>query len=29
MSRTCMGHIMRATVRPCLGHGIGIETRAV
>ncbi|KHG13627.1 hypothetical protein F383_16545 [Gossypium arboreum] len=28
MSRTCIGHIMRASVRPCLGHGIGIETTA-
>ncbi|KHG22446.1 hypothetical protein F383_27764 [Gossypium arboreum] len=28
MSGTCIGHIMRASVRPCLGHGIGIETRA-
>ncbi|KHG06149.1 hypothetical protein F383_16984 [Gossypium arboreum] len=28
MSRTCIGHIMRASVRPCLGRGIGIETRA-
>ncbi|KHG24739.1 hypothetical protein F383_31246 [Gossypium arboreum] len=28
MSGTCIGHIMRANVRPCLGHGIGIETRA-
>ncbi|KHG13296.1 sn-glycerol-3-phosphate-binding periplasmic ugpB [Gossypium arboreum] len=26
MSGTCIGHIMRASVRPCLGHGIGIET---
>ncbi|KHG28411.1 hypothetical protein F383_08549 [Gossypium arboreum] len=26
MSGTCIGHIMRACVRPCLGHGIGIET---
>ncbi|KHG05871.1 hypothetical protein F383_32000 [Gossypium arboreum] len=23
MSRTCIGHMMRASVRPCLGHGIG------
>ncbi|KHG28930.1 Hemicentin-1 [Gossypium arboreum] len=23
MSRTCISHIMRASVRPCLGHGIG------
>ncbi|KHG13157.1 hypothetical protein F383_18094 [Gossypium arboreum] len=28
MSGTCIGHIMRGSVRPCLGHGIGIETRA-
>ncbi|KHG23514.1 hypothetical protein F383_29883 [Gossypium arboreum] len=28
MSRTCIGHIMRASVKPCLGHGIGIETSA-
>ncbi|KHG04697.1 mitochondrial outer membrane iml2 [Gossypium arboreum] len=28
MSGTCIGHIMRASVTPCLGHGIGIETRA-
>ncbi|KHG12076.1 hypothetical protein F383_20524 [Gossypium arboreum] len=28
MSGTCIGHIMRASVRPCLGHDIGIETRA-
>ncbi|KHG00458.1 hypothetical protein F383_19121 [Gossypium arboreum] len=28
MSGTCIGHIMRANVRPFLGHGIGIETRA-
>ncbi|KHF99289.1 Aminomethyltransferase [Gossypium arboreum] len=28
MSGTCIGHIMRASVRPCLGHGIGIGTRA-
>ncbi|KHF99612.1 hypothetical protein F383_18604 [Gossypium arboreum] len=27
MSGTCIGHIMRASIRPCLGHGIGIETR--
>ncbi|KHG16635.1 hypothetical protein F383_06020 [Gossypium arboreum] len=25
MSGTCIGHIMRASVRPCLGHGIGYE----
>ncbi|KHG08996.1 hypothetical protein F383_12478 [Gossypium arboreum] len=25
MSRTCIKHIMRAIVRPCLRHGIGIE----
>ncbi|KHG12093.1 1-deoxy-D-xylulose 5-phosphate reductoisomerase [Gossypium arboreum] len=29
MSGTCIGHIMRANVRPCLGHGIGIETTSV
>ncbi|KHG17099.1 hypothetical protein F383_21084 [Gossypium arboreum] len=28
MSRTSISHIMRASVRPCLGHGIDIETRA-
>ncbi|KHG18871.1 UvrABC system C [Gossypium arboreum] len=28
MSRTCTNHIMGANVRPCLGHGIGIEMRA-
>ncbi|KHG05981.1 hypothetical protein F383_32870 [Gossypium arboreum] len=28
MSGTCIGHIMRASVRPCLGHGIDIETSA-
>ncbi|KHG13323.1 Peptidyl-prolyl cis-trans isomerase FKBP10 [Gossypium arboreum] len=28
MSGTCIGHIMRASVRPCLGHGICIETSA-
>ncbi|KHG24092.1 hypothetical protein F383_30404 [Gossypium arboreum] len=28
MSGTCIGHIIRASVRPCLGHGISIETRA-
>ncbi|KHG09270.1 Protein HIRA [Gossypium arboreum] len=28
MSGTCIGHVMRASVRPCLGHGIGIETTA-
>ncbi|KHG14277.1 UvrABC system C [Gossypium arboreum] len=28
MSGTCIDHIMRASVRPCLRHGIGIETRA-
>ncbi|KHG27728.1 Peptidyl-prolyl cis-trans isomerase FKBP10 [Gossypium arboreum] len=28
MSGTCIGCIMRASVRPCLGYGIGIETRA-
>ncbi|KHG26535.1 hypothetical protein F383_08034 [Gossypium arboreum] len=28
MSGTCIGHIMRASVRPCLVHGIGIKTRA-
>ncbi|KHG12715.1 hypothetical protein F383_16723 [Gossypium arboreum] len=26
MSGTCIRHIMRASVKPCLGHGIGIET---
>ncbi|KHG16769.1 hypothetical protein F383_21460 [Gossypium arboreum] len=25
---TCIDHIMRASVRACLGHGIGIKTRA-
>ncbi|KHF99514.1 hypothetical protein F383_38461 [Gossypium arboreum] len=25
MFGTCIGHIMRASVRPCLRHGIGIE----
>ncbi|KHG29316.1 hypothetical protein F383_35722 [Gossypium arboreum] len=29
MSGTCINHIMRASVRPCLGHGIGIETISV
>ncbi|KHG20011.1 hypothetical protein F383_23951 [Gossypium arboreum] len=29
MSGTCIGHIMRASVRPCLRHGIDIETRAI
>ncbi|KHG04628.1 hypothetical protein F383_28885 [Gossypium arboreum] len=28
MSGTCIGHIMRANVRPCLGLGISIETKA-
>ncbi|KHG27898.1 hypothetical protein F383_10917 [Gossypium arboreum] len=28
MSGTCIGHIMRASVRPCLGHSISIETSA-
>ncbi|KHG05892.1 GREB1-like protein [Gossypium arboreum] len=28
MSWTCFGHIMRASVRPCLGHDIYIQTRA-
>ncbi|KHF98218.1 hypothetical protein F383_37487 [Gossypium arboreum] len=28
MSGTCIGHIMRASVRPCLGHGIGHIMRA-
>ncbi|KHG07555.1 Pre-mRNA-processing factor 40 A [Gossypium arboreum] len=28
MSGTCISHIMRASVRPCLGHGIGTETGA-
>ncbi|KHF97636.1 hypothetical protein F383_37007 [Gossypium arboreum] len=28
MSGTCIGHIMRASVRPCMGHSIGIETSA-
>ncbi|KHG03035.1 hypothetical protein F383_26479 [Gossypium arboreum] len=28
MSGTWIGHIMRANVRPCLGHGIGIKTSA-
>ncbi|KHG21239.1 hypothetical protein F383_27139 [Gossypium arboreum] len=28
MSGTYIGHIMRASVRPCLGHGIGIEMSA-
>ncbi|KHG09268.1 hypothetical protein F383_21365 [Gossypium arboreum] len=28
MSRACIGHIMRVSVRPCLGHGIVIETSA-
>ncbi|KHG18662.1 F-box/WD repeat-containing lin-23 [Gossypium arboreum] len=26
MSGTCISHIMRASVRPFLGHGISIET---
>ncbi|KHG30268.1 hypothetical protein F383_15026 [Gossypium arboreum] len=29
MSGTCIGHIMRASVRPCLGHGIGIRCKPV
>ncbi|KHG19038.1 1-deoxy-D-xylulose 5-phosphate reductoisomerase [Gossypium arboreum] len=29
MSGTYIGHIMRASVRPCLGHDIGIEMRAI
>ncbi|KHG15453.1 hypothetical protein F383_16666 [Gossypium arboreum] len=28
MFGTCIGRIMRASVRPRLGHGIGTETRA-
>ncbi|KHG16547.1 hypothetical protein F383_09801 [Gossypium arboreum] len=28
MSGTCIDHIMRASVRPCAGHGIGIKMRA-
>ncbi|KHG22534.1 hypothetical protein F383_29977 [Gossypium arboreum] len=28
MSGTCNGHIMRASVKPCLGHGIDNETSA-
>ncbi|KHG05376.1 hypothetical protein F383_31592 [Gossypium arboreum] len=28
MSGTCISHIMRDSVRPCLGHGISNETRA-
>ncbi|KHF97431.1 hypothetical protein F383_36583 [Gossypium arboreum] len=28
MSGTCIDHIMRASVRPCLGHGISIKTKA-
>ncbi|KHG19570.1 hypothetical protein F383_25893 [Gossypium arboreum] len=28
MSGTRIGHIMRASVRPCPGHGISIETSA-
>ncbi|KHF97659.1 hypothetical protein F383_37011 [Gossypium arboreum] len=24
MSGTCIGYIMRASVRPCLGHDIGM-----
>ncbi|KHG11280.1 hypothetical protein F383_04254 [Gossypium arboreum] len=27
MSGTRISHIMRASVRPCLGHGINIEMR--
>ncbi|KHG24865.1 hypothetical protein F383_30488 [Gossypium arboreum] len=25
MSGTCVGHIIRANVRPCLGHGIDVS----
>ncbi|KHG15145.1 hypothetical protein F383_05299 [Gossypium arboreum] len=28
MFGTCIGHIMKASVRPCLGHGIDIKTSA-
>ncbi|KHG25294.1 hypothetical protein F383_32745 [Gossypium arboreum] len=28
MSETCIDHIIRASERLCLGHGIGILTRA-
>ncbi|KHG29482.1 hypothetical protein F383_35594 [Gossypium arboreum] len=28
MSRTRISHIMRASVRPCLGHGVSIKTSA-
>ncbi|KHG18472.1 3-phytase A [Gossypium arboreum] len=28
MSGTCISHIMRASVRPCLGQDIGIEMGA-
>ncbi|KHF99319.1 hypothetical protein F383_38390 [Gossypium arboreum] len=28
MFGTCIGHIMRASVRPCLGQCIGIEMKA-
>ncbi|KHG09258.1 hypothetical protein F383_36604 [Gossypium arboreum] len=28
MSGTCICHIMRARVKPCLGHGTDIDTRA-
>ncbi|KHG11808.1 hypothetical protein F383_11019 [Gossypium arboreum] len=28
MSGTCISHIMRASVRPCMGHVIGIEDLA-
>ncbi|KHG26178.1 hypothetical protein F383_32228 [Gossypium arboreum] len=28
MSGTCISHIMRASLKPCLEHGIDIETRA-
>ncbi|KHG04923.1 Hemicentin-1 [Gossypium arboreum] len=24
MSGTCIGHILKVSVRPCLGHGIGL-----
>ncbi|KHF98651.1 hypothetical protein F383_37911 [Gossypium arboreum] len=29
MSGTCISHIMKASVRPCLGHGIVIKTTSV
>ncbi|KHG07296.1 hypothetical protein F383_34427 [Gossypium arboreum] len=28
MSGTCIDHIMRVSVRPCLGHDISIEMSA-